>query len=64
MPSLLALSEFLSFFQTYLSEYEDDGADGHISLGRSFALEMASLIPLSDQRLGKLTPLPSTYCKA
>lgn len=38
--------------QTYLSEYEDDGDYGHISLGRSFALEMAALIPQSDQRLG------------
>ncbi|KAL1962296.1 hypothetical protein VTN77DRAFT_9839 [Rasamsonia byssochlamydoides] len=40
--------------QTYLSEYEDDGAYGHISLGRSFALEMAALIPQSDQRLGSI----------
>ena len=38
--------------QTYLSEYEDEGGYGHISLGRSFALEMGSVIPASDQRLG------------
>ena len=31
--------------QTYLSEYDDDGAYGHISLGRSFASEMGGMIP-------------------
>lgn len=40
--------------QTYLSEYDDDGAYGHVSLGRSFALEMGSAIPASDQKLGRL----------
>jgi phosphatidylinositol 4-kinase A len=40
--------------QTYLSEYDDTGAYGHISLGRSFALEMGSLIPPHDQRLGAI----------
>jgi len=39
--------------QTYLSEDEDDeDLYGHLSLGRSFALEMAALIPQSDLRLG------------
>ncbi len=37
--------------QTYLSGYDDTGAYGHVSLGRSFALEMGSLIPPFDQRL-------------
>ena len=37
--------------QTYLSEYDDEGAYGHVSLGRSFALDMGSVIPLSDQKL-------------
>jgi phosphatidylinositol 4-kinase A len=37
--------------QTYLSEYDDTGSYGHVSLGRSFALEMGSLIPPLDQRL-------------
>lgn len=37
--------------QTYLSEYDDTGAYGHVSLGRSFALEMGSSIPPFDQRL-------------
>jgi phosphatidylinositol 4-kinase len=40
--------------QTYLSEYEGDGAYGHIALGRSFALEMAVAIPSSHQRLGSV----------
>ena len=40
--------------QTYLSEYDDTGAYGHVSLGRSFALEMGSLIPPMDQRLGAI----------
>lgn len=37
--------------QAYLEDYEDDGAYGHIGLGRSFAVEMGSLVPNSDQRL-------------
>ncbi|TAQ88857.1 hypothetical protein B7494_g2821 [Chlorociboria aeruginascens] len=40
--------------QTYLSEYDDEGAYGHISLGRSFATEMGSVIPGTDQRLGAI----------
>ena len=40
--------------QTYLSEYDDDGAYGHIALGRTFALEMGSVIPATDQRLGAI----------
>ncbi|KAG7134671.1 Phosphatidylinositol 4-kinase stt4 like protein [Verticillium longisporum] len=40
--------------QTYLSEFNDEGAYGHISLGRSFALEMSSVIPSTDQRLQSL----------
>jgi len=41
--------------QTYLSEYNDDGAYGHISLGRSFASQMGSIIPSTDQRLNAIT---------
>ncbi|RKF61422.1 Phosphatidylinositol 4-kinase STT4 [Erysiphe neolycopersici] len=37
--------------QTYLSEYDDHGVYNYVSLGRSFAIEMGSLIPSSDQRL-------------
>lgn len=40
--------------QTYLSEFDDTGAYGHVSLGRSFALEMGSAIPPLDQRLGAI----------
>ena len=39
--------------QTYLSEFDDDGAYGHVALGRSFALEMGSAIPTADQKLGE-----------
>ncbi|WPH03082.1 Hypothetical protein R9X50_00595600 [Acrodontium crateriforme] len=40
--------------QAYLEDYEDDGAYGHVALGRSFAVEMGSMIPTSDQRLTSL----------
>ncbi|KAL8996118.1 MAG: hypothetical protein Q9169_004310 [Polycauliona sp. 2 TL-2023] len=40
--------------QTYLAEYADDGAYGHVSLGRSFAVEMGSIIPTTDQKLGAI----------
>jgi phosphatidylinositol 4-kinase len=40
--------------QAYLEDYADDGAYGHIGLGRSFAVEMGSLIPGTDQRLNAL----------
>ena len=40
--------------QTYLSEYDDEGAYGHVSLGRSFALDMGSIIPSSDQKLAAI----------
>lgn len=40
--------------QAYLEDYADDGAYGHIGLGRSFAVEMGSLIPGTDQRLTSL----------
>ena len=40
--------------QTYLSEFDDTGAYGHVSLGRSFAVEMGSMIPQADYRLNAL----------
>ncbi|KAF9692335.1 hypothetical protein EKO04_009440 [Ascochyta lentis] len=40
--------------QTYLSEFDDETSYGHVSLGRSFALEMGSVIPVNDQRLGAI----------
>ena len=38
--------------QTYLSDYDDEGLYGHLSLGRSFALEMGCYVPADDQRIG------------
>ena len=40
--------------QAYLEDYEDDGAYGHVALGRSFAVEMGSMIPGTDLRLMSL----------
>ncbi|KAK5460850.1 Phosphatidylinositol 4-kinase stt4 [Exophiala xenobiotica] len=40
--------------QTYLSEFDDTGAYGHVTLGRSFALEVGSMIPPLDHRLNVL----------
>lgn len=37
--------------QTYLSEYDDEGTYGHVSLGRSFALDMGATIPSTDHKL-------------
>lgn len=50
----VAPQDIKGLLQTYLSEYDDDGAYGHVSLGRSFASEMGSHIPPSDQRLGAI----------
>lgn len=40
--------------QTYLSEFDDEVSFGHVSLGRSFALEMGSVLPSTDQRLNAI----------
>ncbi|KAI9841229.1 MAG: phosphatidylinositol-4- kinase [Thelocarpon superellum] len=40
--------------QTYLSDYDDNGAYGHVSLGRSVALDLGSTVPTADQRLGAI----------
>lgn len=50
----IAPLDIKGLLQTYLSEYDDDGAYGHVSLGRSFALEMGSVIPSTDQRLSAI----------
>ncbi|KAG5999507.1 hypothetical protein E4U54_001817 [Claviceps lovelessii] len=50
----LAPMDVKGLLQTYLSEFDDEGAYGHISLGRSFALELGSMIPLTDNRLQSL----------
>lgn len=50
----LAPLDVKGLLQTYLSEFDDEGAYGHISLGRSFALELGSAIPSTDNRLQSL----------
>lgn len=50
----IAPLDIKGLLQTYLSEFDDEGTYGHISLGRSFALEMGSTIPTTDQRLGAI----------
>ncbi|KAG6002139.1 hypothetical protein E4U21_003436 [Claviceps maximensis] len=50
----LAPLDVKGLLQTYLSEFDDEGAYGHISLGRSFALELGSMIPSTDNRLQSL----------
>ncbi|KAI1338583.1 phosphatidylinositol 3 [Xylariaceae sp. FL0016] len=56
----LAPADVKGLLQTYLSEFDDEGAYGHMSLGRSFALEMGSVIPATDQRLTSLEPVGDT----
>ncbi|KAF8477229.1 hypothetical protein BDZ91DRAFT_708882 [Kalaharituber pfeilii] len=53
----IAPMDIKGLLQTYLSEHDGDGSFGHVSLGRSFALEMGSKVPLSDQRLASLDHL-------
>ncbi|KAJ5803696.1 Phosphatidylinositol Kinase [Penicillium pulvis] len=55
----IAPLDIKGLLRTYLSEYDDDGY-GHIALGRSFAIEMGSLIPQSDPRLGSIGGLQCT----
>lgn len=50
----LAPLDVKGLLQAYLEDYEDDGSYGHIALGRSFAVEMGSTIPSTDQRLTSL----------
>ncbi|KAI1259653.1 phosphatidylinositol 3 [Xylariaceae sp. FL1019] len=56
----LAPSDVKGLLQTYLSEFDDEGAYGHMSLGRSFAMEMGSAIPTTDQRLTSLNRIGDT----
>ncbi|GAB0136479.1 hypothetical protein EsDP_00004779 [Epichloe bromicola] len=50
----LAPMDVKGLLQTYLSDFDDKGTYGHISLGRSFALELGSMIPSTDNRLQSL----------
>ena len=56
MTSVVAIAplDVKGLLQTYLSEYDDTGAYGHVSLGRSFAVEMGSMVPMMDQRLAAI----------
>ncbi|KAF2973077.1 hypothetical protein GQX73_g651 [Xylaria multiplex] len=56
----LAPTDVKGLLQTYLSEFDDEGAYGHMSLGRSFAVEMGSAIPATDQRLTSLDRIGET----
>lgn len=47
----IAPLDIKGLLQTYLSDFEDDGAYGQVLVGRSFALEMGSAISSADQRL-------------
>lgn len=57
----LAPADVKGLLQTYLSEFDDEGAYGHMSLGRSFAVEMGSAIPATDQRLTSLDRVGETF---
>lgn len=52
-----APADVKGLLQTYLSDFDDDSAYGHMSLGRSFAVEVGSTIPSTDQRLSSLDRL-------
>ncbi|KAH9909251.1 hypothetical protein F4778DRAFT_715987 [Xylariomycetidae sp. FL2044] len=56
----LAPADVKGLLQTYLSEFNDEGAYGHMSLGRSFAMEMGSWVPTTDQRLTSLDTVGET----
>ena len=44
-----------------MSEYDDNGAYGHVALGRSFALEIGATIPTTDQKLGVVGTVSGRY---
>ncbi|KAI1820794.1 phosphatidylinositol 3 [Xylaria intraflava] len=56
----LAPADVKGLLQTYLSEFDEEGTYGHMSLGRSFAVEMGSSIPATDQRLTSLDRIGET----
>ncbi|KAL1836941.1 hypothetical protein VTJ49DRAFT_4454 [Mycothermus thermophilus] len=49
-----APADVKGLLQTYLSIPEEESGYGHMSLGRSFAVEIGSTIPSTDQRLSSL----------
>ncbi|KAI1810540.1 phosphatidylinositol 3 [Poronia punctata] len=56
----LAPADVKGLLQTYLSEFDDSSAYGHMSLGRSFAVEMGSAVPATDQMLTSLDRVGET----
>ncbi|KAL4933603.1 1-phosphatidylinositol 4-kinase STT4 [Aspergillus undulatus] len=50
----IAPLDIKGLLQTYLSASDDHDGNSDVSMGRSFALEMGSLIPQTDHRLGSL----------
>ena len=56
----LAPADVKGLLQTYLSEFDDEGAYGHVSLGRSFAMKMGASITATDQRLNSLELINQT----
>ncbi|KAL4811560.1 hypothetical protein BDV18DRAFT_156146 [Aspergillus unguis] len=56
----IAPLDIKGLLQTYLSASDDNGGYGDVSLGRSFAVEMGSLIPQTDPRLGSIDNLGLT----
>jgi phosphatidylinositol 4-kinase len=53
----IAPADVKGLLHTYLSEFDDETGYGHLSLGRSFAVEVGSTIPSTDQRLLSLDML-------
>ncbi|KAI5779511.1 hypothetical protein EDC01DRAFT_303291 [Geopyxis carbonaria] len=53
----IAPLDLKGLLQTYLSEFEEEESLGHISVGRSFALEMGGVVPNTDQRLASINQL-------
>ena len=53
----IAPADIKGLLQTYLSEFDEESGYGHMSLGRSYALEVGSTIPFTDQRLSSLDKL-------
>ncbi|KAK3299116.1 uncharacterized protein B0H64DRAFT_354903 [Chaetomium fimeti] len=53
----IAPADVKGLLQTYLSEFDEESGYGHMSLGRSFAVEIGSTIPSTDQRLSSLDML-------
>jgi phosphatidylinositol 4-kinase len=50
----IAPADVKGLLQTYLSIPSEESVYGHMSLGRSFAVEIGSTIPSTDQRLSSL----------